>query len=206
MGDGGKPLAARVISVRLERKAFGSAEVLGPVSLDIARGECVALLGPSGIGKTTLLRIIAGLDKDFEGSVERPERLAMVFQEPTLLNWRSALQNIMIVAGLSSDAAQDALEAVGLGNKSGLFPDQLSLGQRRRLALARALAVRPDFLIMDEPFASLDPDRVLAMINLTRTLLAQQPVATLFVTHAREEADRLADRILVLSGQPASLA
>ncbi|PTW42408.1 ABC transporter ATP-binding protein [Rhodovulum kholense] len=195
-----------MIRLHLLSKRFGPAEVLGRIDLQIAAGETVALLGPSGIGKSTLLRIVAGLDSDFEGRVERPGRIAMVFQEPTLLPWRTALQNLRLVhPGLSRAAAQDMLARVGLTDKGRAYPGQLSLGQQRRLALARAFAGQPQALVLDEPFASLDPETAEAMLALTERLIAEARPATLLVTHARAEAERLASRIHVLDGQPAVL-
>ncbi|TCO71682.1 ABC transporter ATP-binding protein [Rhodovulum euryhalinum] len=195
-----------MIRVDIRAKFFGETPVLGPVAFDIAQGETVAILGPSGIGKTTLLRIVAGLDDDFEGHVERPARLAMVFQEPTLLPWRSALKNLTLVhPDLSRKGAREMLARVGLADKERAFPGQLSLGQQRRLALARAFAGHPDLLIMDEPFVSLDPATAETMLALTERLIAEERPATLFVTHARAEAERLATRVLDLAGAPATL-
>ncbi|TCP44523.1 ABC transporter ATP-binding protein [Rhodovulum marinum] len=196
-----------MIRVDIRAKSFGDTPVLGPVAFQIAPGETVAILGPSGIGKSTLLRIVAGLDTDYQGSVTRPDRLAMVFQEPTLLPWRSALKNLTLVhRGLSRNSARDMLARVGLADKETAFPGQLSLGQQRRLALARAFAGQPQFLIMDEPFVSLDPATADAMLALTERLIAEHRPATLFVTHDRAEADRLADRALDLAGRPATLS
>lgn len=195
-----------MIAVDVTSKRFGDTQVLGRVRFDVAPGETVALLGPSGIGKSTLLRIVAGIDGDYQGTVQRPDAMAIVFQEPTLLPWRSALDNLLLTQpGLDKPAAEAALERVGLAGKGDAFPGQLSLGQQRRLSLARAFAGRPAFLIMDEPFVSLDPEMAAQMIGLTEDLIAETRPATLFVTHARAEADRLADRVLVLSGQPATL-
>jgi len=194
------------IRVDVHAKRFGRTQVLRDVHFSVSRGETVALLGPSGIGKSTLLRIVAGLDRDFDGSVQRPEEMAMVFQEPTLLPWRSALQNLLLVhPGLTPSEARAALDRVGLKGREDAFPRALSLGQQRRLALARAFAGRPRMLIMDEPFVSLDPSLANAMLSLAEDLIAEQRPATIFVTHARAEADRLASRVLELRGTPATL-
>lgn len=192
-----------MIRVDLKGKRFGADPVLGPISFSIAPGETVALVGPSGIGKSTLLRIVAGIDAAFEGSVTRPEALAIVFQEPTLLPWRSALDNLRLIhRDLSPEEAVEALRQVGLAGKEEMFPGQLSLGQQRRLALARAFAGQPELLIMDEPFVSLDPETAEAMLALTEKLIARHRPATLFVTHDRAEAERLATRILPLVPGP----
>lgn len=195
-----------MIRVDIRGKSFGGAPVLGPCAFDIARGETVALLGPSGVGKTTLLKIVAGIDRDFDGAVERPEKIAMAFQEPTLLPWRSALRNLTLVhPELSDGAAREALARVGLAEKAAHFPGQLSLGQRRRLALARAFAGRPEFLIMDEPLASLDAATADAMLTLIEESIAETGPATLIVTHAPGDAERLAARVLELRGTPAKI-
>lgn len=197
---------AGVIRVDIRLKRFGATPVLRNVRFQVARGETVALLGPSGIGKSTVLRIVAGLDRQFDGTVARPDNIAIVFQEPTLLPWRSALHNLTLVHPDLSDAqAREMLARVGLDGREDAFPGQLSLGQQRRLALARAFGGRPDLLIMDEPFVSLDPDLAEAMLTLTEELIAELRPATIFVTHAQAEADRLASRILELHGQPATL-
>ncbi|APZ50628.1 ABC transporter ATP-binding protein [Salipiger abyssi] len=195
------------VRVDIDAKRFGDTLVLRDVHFSVTRGETVALLGPSGIGKSTLLRIVAGLDRDFDGSVARPANMAMVFQEPTLLPWRSALQNILLVhPEIPERRARAMLARVGLSGREQAFPRSLSLGQQRRLALARAFAGCPELLIMDEPFVSLDPALADSMLTLTEELIAEARPATLFVTHARAEADRLASRVLELRGSPATLS
>ena len=192
-----------MIRVEIQEKRFGSVAVLGPIAFSIGEGETVALTGLSGVGKTTLLRLVAGIDQAFRGQITRAERQAIVFQEPTLLPWRSTLDNLTLIhPNLSGFDAEEALGAVGLAGKGNLFPGQLSLGQQRRLSLARAFAGRPDFLIMDEPFVSLDKDTSETMLTLTENLIAQHRPATLFVTHSMNEAERLADRILNLHAGP----
>lgn len=188
-----------MIRIDIRQKRFGDAPVLGAITFEINAGETVALTGPSGIGKTTLLGLVAGIDPAFDGQIERPDRMAIVFQEPTLLPWRSALDNVTLIhPGLPRTEAEAALDAVGLEGKGALFPGQLSLGQQRRLSLARAFAGQPAFLIMDEPFVSLDAETADVMLTLTEQLIAQHRPATLFVTHSTAEAERLADRVLAL--------
>lgn len=202
----GLPRDTPPVQVDIRAKRFGRVQVLRDIAFTVARGETVALVGPSGIGKSTVLRIVAGLDRAYDGTVRRPGTIAMVFQEPTLLPWRSALQNLTLIHdGLSDHAARDMLARVGLEGRGDAFPRALSLGQQRRLALARAFAGAPDLLIMDEPFVSLDPDLADQMLGLTQQLIAEHRPATLFVTHARSEATRLGARVLELRGSPATL-
>lgn len=186
------------LQVVIREKAFGDVSVLRDLTFDVARGETLAVLGPSGAGKSTLLRLIAGLDTRFDGHVDRVGRLAMVFQEPTLLPWRSARDNLRLTTGINAAGAEAALARVGLAGKGALYPGQLSLGQQRRLSIARAYAVRPDILLLDEPFVSLDADLVDDMLALTESVIVEQRPATVLVTHAQAEADRLATRTLTL--------
>ncbi|TNC46940.1 ABC transporter ATP-binding protein [Rubellimicrobium rubrum] len=196
-----------MIRIHVRRKALGGTEILRDVHLELAPGERVAVLGPSGVGKSTLLRIVAGVDRVFNGEVERPDNIAIVFQEPTLLRWRSVLANLTLThPGLSDEAAGAMLGRVGLGGKADLYPGQLSLGQQRRVALARAFVGRPELLILDEPFVSLDPALSEEMIALTESLIAETRPSVLLVTHVLAEAQRLGDRICRLQGSPATLA
>jgi ABC-type nitrate/sulfonate/bicarbonate transport system ATPase subunit len=196
-----------MIRVEVRRKAFGATDILRDVAFAVGPGETLAILGPSGIGKSTLLRIVAGIDADYEGRIEAPGRVAMVFQEPVLLPWRTAVQNLTVVhPGLGQEGAVAALARVGIADRADLFPRQLSLGQQRRVALARAFAGDPALLVMDEPFASLDPATAEEMLALTERLIAESRPATIFVTHSEAEAARLATRVLRLAGSPATIA
>ncbi len=192
-----------MIRVDIQSKSFGASPVLGQISFEIVKGETVALVGPSGIGKSTILRIVAGIDTDFRGRIDRPDSIAIVFQEPTLLLWRSVRDNLRIVhPELDRRAVEAALDQVGLSGKADLFPGQLSLGQQRRLALSRAFAGKPELLIMDEPYVSLDQETAQTMLRLTDALIAEHKPATLFVTHSMQEASHLADRVLTLGEGP----
>lgn len=192
--------------LELRSKSFAGRPVLGSLLLEVAAGERVALLGPSGIGKTTLVRIVAGLDRNFDGSLDAPERLAMVFQEPTLLPWRTALLNVTLPTGADPDTARRLMAEVGLAGREGAYPRQLSLGQQRRLGLARAFAAHPQILLMDEPFASLDAATAGRMLDLTARLLDDSGAGLIMVTHDPAEAARLDARPLVLAGSPARLS
>lgn len=174
-------------------------------TLRAAPGEFVALVGPSGCGKTTTLAIAAGLDTAFDGRVERPERLGMVFQSPRLLPWRTVRQNVELVrprAERGDGRADGLLAAMGLAAVAGHYPGQISLGMARRVALARAFAVDPDLLLMDEPFVSLDEATADRLRALLIERLAVRPATVLLVTHDLREAVSLADRILLLDAEP----
>jgi len=186
----------------------GRLEVLGELAFTVASGEVVALVGPSGCGKTTLLRIIAGLDRDFRGEVSLPAAitLGMVFQEPRLLAWRTVKQNVRLAAPRITDAELDALFAtLELSEHRNHYPGELSLGLARRAALARAFAVKPDLLLLDEPFVSLDDELAARLREELAELVNRRSLMTLLVTHNLDEAIGLADRILFLSSSPARL-
>jgi NitT/TauT family transport system ATP-binding protein len=189
-------------------RASGEArEVFRDFSLTLDEGKTVALLGPSGCGKSTLLRLVAGIEKGFSGSLTVPaRRIGMAFQEPRLLPWRSVGDNLRLAAPGLSDAALDAvLGAFELDGRGGDFPGQLSLGLARRVSLARAFAVEPDLLLLDEPFASLD----LALHRRLRALLARRIAArgmtVLIATHDLDDALLLADEVIMLGGAPAQV-
>jgi NitT/TauT family transport system ATP-binding protein len=200
------------LEVSIARKAYRAVsgerlDVIRDVAFAAREGEVVALVGPSGCGKTTMLRIVAGLDPDFEGAVTRPSgTLGMVFQEPRLLPWRTVDENVRLVAPDADDATLTALFAtLELTAHRAHFPGELSLGLARRVALARAFAVEPNLLILDEPFASLDAALAARLRDELALLVGRRPVTTLLVTHDIDEAVRLADRLLALSAQPARI-
>ncbi len=180
--------------------------MLQDLRLTLPCGAAGAVVGPSGCGKTTLLRIIAGLDQDFEGEVRLPAhgRLGMVFQEPRLLPWRSVLDNLRIVAEGATEAELLALLAeLGLSEHATHYPGELSLGLARRVALGRALAIKPDLLLLDEPLVSLDPLLAEELRARIARLIDEKRVTTLIVTHDLSEAIGLADRVFLLSARPA---
>lgn len=194
-----------VLNVDVQSKFFADQDVLRAVEFDLSQRETLVLCGPSGVGKSTLLRVISGLDTDFKGSVAKQGTLSMVFQEPTLLPWVTVAQNLILTTGASARDVSDMLTSVGLGSKAGAYPNDLSLGQQRRLALARAFIVKPDILLMDEPFVSLDHALSDDIMSVFEALRSDTDVATILVTHSIQEADRLGDRILTLGGSPATL-
>lgn len=189
------------VSVRGLNKSFGSTSVLRDVELEIGAGEFVALLGASGSGKTTMLRILAGIDAADAGEIWVPDVRTVVFQEPRLVPSKRVWRNVAVGLPRGSaarTAAARALTEVGLGDKSRAWPATLSGGQAQRVALARALVREPALLLLDEPFAALDALTRLRMHDLIRQLRAKHRPATLLVTHDVDEAIVLADRIAVL--------
>jgi sulfonate transport system ATP-binding protein len=197
------------LEVSIARKALRTASgqtrvVLHDVAFSLRKGEICALLGPSGCGKTTLLRIISGLDSEFEGRVvlPSPHRIGMVFQEPRLLPWRSVAQNLRVVGASSENDLAEIVAALHLSKHLDHFPGELSLGLARRVAIARAFAVKPDLLLLDEPFVSLDASLAARLREELLALVLKRKATTLIVIHDVVEAISLADRIIVLSAAP----
>jgi ABC-type nitrate/sulfonate/bicarbonate transport system ATPase subunit len=204
-----------LLALSIAKKCFpavGEAEprlVLKDLAFDVPEGQFVCLTGPSGCGKTTTLNIIAGLDNDYVGTLRLPSgraRIGYVFQSPRLLPWRTVMENVTLVvpAGERQDNTSEALlRDVGLWESRHFYPPRLSLGMQRRVALARAYAVSPDILLMDEPFASLDEATAQHLRRLLVDLWQRRPTTVLFVTHDLREAVTLADRLLIYSPCPA---
>jgi len=187
--------------------------VLRGLRFALAPGSFTCLIGPSGCGKTTTLRIVLGLDRDFAGTVRRtpPDlRMAAVFQEPRLLPWRTVEQNVRLaLPSQQQDRTAPDLDRLfailGLEEQRARYPGELSLGLARRVALARAFAVAPDLLLLDEPFVSLDEHTADRLRAHLLELWQSQGATVLMVTHNVREAARLADRLLLLNGRPARL-
>jgi NitT/TauT family transport system ATP-binding protein len=200
-----------MLDVAIARKTLRNASgesriVLRDVALSLKSGEVGAVLGPSGCGKTTLLRVIAGLDRDFEGNVllPTPHKIGMVFQEPRLLPWRTVAQNLELAGAVPGAALDEIVAALGLSQHLSHFPGELSLGLARLVAIARAFAISPDLLLLDEPFVSLDAALALRLRAELLALVEARKVTTLLVTHDIDEAIALADRIVILSRHPGS--
>jgi len=212
-------VTAMTLDIRIERKRFpdagsgGQRLVLQDIRIALHPGEFLAVVGPSGCGKSTLLHIVAGLDPDFEGRITFPQppgvdrpRLGYVFQNPRLLPWLTVRDNILLVLDQPSahrEKVDALLDAMGLGEFGRFHPNRLSVGMQRRAALARAFAVEPQLLLMDEPFVSLDQPTAYQLRTQLLEVWNTHRTTVIFVTHDLAEATMLADRILFLSSSPA---
>ncbi len=210
MSPAGDPAQLEVdVTRKSVRAAAGrEVEVISGLAFALPEGQMAALIGPSGCGKSTLMRILAGLDARYEGFVRRPAgwRLAMAFQEPRLLPWRSVEDNVRLAAPQSTPDERAALfTALGLSEHRAHFPGELSLGLARRASLARALAAKPDLLLLDEPFVSLDPPLARVIRADLARLIETRRVTTVLVTHDVEEALDLADVIYLLAPRPTKI-
>jgi NitT/TauT family transport system ATP-binding protein len=210
------------VSVRGAEKVFSlsrgkSLQALAEVDIEIQEGEFVAIIGPSGCGKSTVLRLAAGLDSPTSGSVEifgaeprelaKQHRLGVAFQEHALLPWASVRSNIALpykVAGRKVDDARvdGLIELVGLKGFEKARPKQLSGGMRQRVSIARALALSPDLLLLDEPFGALDAVTRRRMNAELARIWGEEKITTILVTHDVDEALILADRVIVMTGRP----
>ena len=215
---------AAKLSVQNIGKVFAhrgrSLSVLDDISFDVRPGEFFVIVGPSGCGKTTFLRIVQGLDRPSSGAIllsgkplagPGPDR-GFVFQNDALFPWRTVLRNVTfgqelrrIPRGEANAAAHGIISLVGLQGFEGHYPHELSGGMRQRVNLARALAVDPDILLMDEPFAALDALTREAMQQELLRIVAKTGKTVVFITHQIEEAVLLADRIAVFSARPGRL-
>lgn len=210
---------ALVLTVRVDRKVYRkvyrkarteAVEAVRGLAFTLHAGAITCLIGPSGAGKTTTLRILLGLDRDFEGSVTpEPARagIAMVFQDPRLLPWRTVEQNVRL--GLPRAQRRRDLdglfESLGLAPWRAHYPGALSLGMQRRVALARALALKPRILVLDEPFVSLDDAAAAGLRARVVDAVTRTGTSVLMVTHNVAEAIEIADRLLLVSPRPAHL-
>lgn len=204
----------------LSKRFGGGLPVLDAVDFTATRGEFISIIGPSGCGKSTLLKLLAGLSQPDSGSIaidgqapaQTPAALAYVFQDATLLPWLDVAANVELLLALRKTPADRraelrtrALDLVGLAEKAGAFPRELSGGQKMRVSLARAFTRTPSVLLLDEPFGALDE---MTRHRLNEELLAihaRQPCTAFFVTHSVAEAVFLSHRVFVMSAQPGRL-
>jgi NitT/TauT family transport system ATP-binding protein len=219
--------AGLAVSLRGVTKRYDNGLMaLGPLNLDVRRGEFVSLLGPSGCGKSTALRLIAGLTAPTSGTVHVSHRtpnrvseprgghaIGFVFQEPTLMPWASVRENVRLPLKLAHTPLAEAnaridqaLAQVGLGEFADAFPRELSGGMKMRVSLARALVTDPDILLMDEPFAALDEITRFKLNNDLLTLWRDLRKTVIFVTHSVFESVYLSQRVIVMTARPGRIA
>ena len=195
-----------MISFKKVSKSFGQLSVLENVSFDIANNEVVSILGPSGIGKTTILNLILGEIQPDSGTINvHSAKFGYVFQEPRLLPWRTAFENVFLVLrakGINKKDSQELafkwLSSLGLGEFENYYPEQLSGGMKQRVSLCRAFAVDPDILVLDEPFNGIDQKLRNTLLNMVKEMIRKKPMTVVYVTHNLSEALCLADRVFEL--------
>lgn len=180
--------------------SYGKKEVLSNFSLELKRGEILAVMGESGCGKTTLLRLIAGLEKPRCGIIDcRAERISYVFQEPRLFPWMTVAENLRAVMTSYEDADRvigDVLNRVGLAENADFYPDELSGGMKIRASLARALVFGGDLFLLDEPFSALNEELRRELATDLKQLFRERGITAILVTHQSADAEMLADRIV----------
>ena len=201
-----------MLNVQIDEKRFTPARgesllTINGLRFEVAAGRFTCLVGPSGCGKSTTLRIILGLDTDYNGVVtkQHSDRIAAVFQEPRLLPWRTVRENVELClhdSDIKKESLQELFEILELQELADFYPAELSLGLARRVAIARAFATEPGVLILDEPFVSLDNNTANTLRKLLLQVWQQRPTTVLMVTHNVEEAAMLADNVLVMAQRP----
>ncbi len=204
------------ILIDIQNKTYITADqsqhiAISDLQLSLPENEFVCLVGPSGCGKTSLLNIIADLDDDYQGEIrssinQQKPKIGYIFQNPRLLPWRTVRENIELALHQPDNKIiDDLLEIMQLSSIQHRYPEHLSLGMSRRVAIIRAFAVNPELLLMDEPFVSLDAPTARQVRSLLLRLWQQRPHSILFVTHDLREAIALADRLVFLSSSPMSV-
>lgn len=187
--------------------AYGSNSVVERISFSVSEGEILALVGRSGIGKSTIIKCIAGLQPPQQGAIVLNGRTAVLFQEALLQPWLTVRQHIELpgrIRQFEVDASA-LIREVGLDGKALAYPSQLSGGMKRRVALARALAQRPEILLLDEPTSGLDEASASRIYSLISEIVRERGLATVLITHDVSEAARVASRVGILGGAPATL-
>jgi len=187
-------------------KTFDNLEVIRDLTFDVSTNDIIGILGPSGVGKSTILKLIAGLEKPTKGTlINNTRKVGYVFQEPRLLPWKTTLDNVLlplIISGVEKNKAEEKamyyLEKMGLSGFETYYPSQLSGGMLQRVSLARAFALEPDLLLLDEPFSALDLRLKSVLETMLKELLQENPIPVLYVSHSPEEVVQFANRIFMM--------
>jgi ABC-type nitrate/sulfonate/bicarbonate transport system ATPase subunit len=194
-------------------KSFNGKTILSNITLRVDERERVGIVGPNGSGKTTLLRIIAGLEKGYSGKVIVEGSVSMVFQEDILLPWMTVYENIelglkyrSIDEGERREIIYSISEDLGILSQLDQYPNVLSGGTRRKVSIARALALKPDILLLDEPFTGIDINTLDTLLNMLRKLPEKFDITLLIVSHQFAELAQVVDRLYVLSGYPSKIS
>lgn len=187
-------------------KSFGKLDVITNLTFEVKHNDIIGILGPSGVGKSTILKLIANLVKPTHGEIiNNTSRVAYVFQEHRLLPWKTTLENVilpLVVAKTTKKTAKEKglhyLEKMGLNGFEDYYPSQLSGGMLQRVSLARAFAYEPDLLLLDEPFSALDLRLKSVLETMLKELLEENPIPVLYVSHSPEEVVQFANRIFMM--------
>ena len=202
-----------LLNIEKLNKSFENKKVLNDISFTLKKGHVNCFLGPSGCGKSTLLRILAGLETVDKGDVEINSRQnSFIFQDHRLLPWLTAFENIELVLKTKIknkkeriEIVKDTLDSVNLNEYGDYYPDKLSGGMKQRVAIARALAVKPQLILMDEPFSKLDFPLRIDLINLLNHIFENENMSGIFVTHDTREAVLLGDKVMVMAENPGEI-
>lgn len=195
-----------IIEFKNISKRFGSLEVIRDLSFSVGKHDIIGILGPSGVGKSTILKLIAGLESPTGGILtSHANKIGYVFQEPRLLPWKTTFDNVclpLVFNGLNKQEAnkrtQHFLEKIGLNGFEDYYPSQLSGGMLQRVSLARAFALDPDLLLLDEPFSALDIRLKSVLETMLKELLQENPIPVLYVSHSPEDVVQFATRIFMM--------
>ncbi len=187
-------------------KTYHNLEVINDLSFQVSKDDIIGILGPSGVGKSTILKLIAGLEHKTSGElINNSKRIGYVFQEPRLLPWKTTFENVflpLIFSGVPKKEAKEKaiyfIEKMGLGGFENYYPAKLSGGMLQRVSLARAFAIEPDLLLLDEPFSALDIRLKAVLETMLKEMLEEHPMAMLYVSHSREELVQFANRIFMM--------
>ncbi len=198
-----------VVRITGVEKRFGGELVLAGITMSVGKGESIGIAGPNGCGKTTLLRIIAGVEKPDKGQVEIHGSIGMVPQENLLLPWRSIRGNLMLplrIRGVSREESENMVEKVaellGITEYLDKYPSQVSGGTARKASIARALVLEPDILLLDEPYTGLDAKTISSLQETLRNLRSREGITMIIVSHQLNELVEVTDKIYVLTHKP----